>query len=498
MSSTQNLKPLTTRTVVGLEIHVQLRTRSKLFCACAVKTDAPPNSCVCEVCLGHPGSLPVLNREALDLSIRAGLALNCEIASVTKWDRKSYFYPDLPKNYQISQYDQPVAQNGFFEFEVEGKSKRVRIRRAHLEEDAGKNVHDTPRCTLVDLNRAGTPLLEIVTEPDIESPEEAYAFCTELQRLMVHLDISDANMQKGQMRFEPNVNVVILRDGVEYKTPITEVKNINSFRFVRDAIEFETARQIEAWEADNEYVLGKRPNENRGWNSERGVSEFQRGKEGVHDYRYFPDPDLLPIQIPRETVVKFRSELPELPVAMRRRFVTRYALSVKDAETIVACRQTAKLFENVVSTGAPVKIVAKQFVNIWASLANARDIPISKLAVSTEHLAELANIAGDGTINKSAVAKIAEAMLGDSESPTALAEKLGLVQVRDVAATEAWVDRAFLENQEAVAEATSDSKKAEAAAGFLRGQVMKLSGGKADPKIVGELLEAKLSERRGR
>jgi len=488
---------LTSRVVVGLEIHVQLRSESKLFCACPVQADAPPNSCVCEVCLAHPGALPVLNREALMLAIRAGLALNCEIAPITKWDRKSYFYPDLPKSYQISQYDKPVAKNGFFEFEVNGEAKRVRIRRAHLEEDAGKNLHDTPGCTLVDLNRAGTPLLEIVTEPDISLAEDAYVFCTELQRLMVHLGISEASMQKGQMRFEPNINVVIERDGVEFKTPIAEVKNINSFRFVRDAIEYETARQIAAWQEDNGYVLGERPNENRGWNADSGASEFQRTKEGAHDYRYFPDPDLPAVELSGELCDSLRRELPELPVAMRKRFVAKFGLSASDAETIVAHCETANLFERVVTAGAPADTTGKQFVNVWTSLANARDVALTELGISIEKLAELARITHDGTINKSAVSKIAEAMLDSADAPTALAKKLGLVQVRDVAATQAWVDQALADNQQAITEALSDSKKAKAAAGFLRGQVMKLSGGKADPALVGEVLERKLSELRG-
>jgi aspartyl-tRNA(Asn)/glutamyl-tRNA(Gln) amidotransferase subunit B len=304
-------------------------------------------------------------------------------------------------------------------------------------------------------------------------------------------------MQKGQMRFEPNVNVVIVRDGVEYSTPIAEVKNINSFRFVRDAIEYESSRQLETWQADNEYVIGKKPNENRGWNSERGVSDFQRGKEGAHDYRYFPDPDLLPIRIPSETIAEFRGMLPELPIAMRKRFAAQYGLSENDAETIVACRETAELFEDVVSSGAPADVAGKQFLNIWANIANARDIRIDQLDIPTEHLAQLAKITGDGTINKSAVAKIAEAMLDGAQSPATLADKLGLTQVRDSAATEAWVDQALATNAQAVAEATSGSKKAKAANGFLRGQIMKLSGGKADPKIVSDLLDAKLSNRPG-
>ena len=232
------------RAIIGLEIHVQLSTKSKLFCACPVRPEAPPNTCVCAVCLGQPGSLPVLNRRAVEHSILTGLALNCEISRHTKWDRKSYFYPDLPKNYQISQYDLPLAHNGHFDVPIEGGMRRVRIRRAHLEEDAGKNIHDTPGCTLVDLNRTGTPLLEIVTEPDLTSAEETYAFCIELQRLVTYLGVSEGNMQKGQMRFEPNVNVAIVEEGAEVRTPISEIKNLNSFRSVRDAIAFEIDRQV--------------------------------------------------------------------------------------------------------------------------------------------------------------------------------------------------------------------------------------------------------------
>ena len=253
---------LTTRTIVGLEIHVQLQTKTKMFCGCPVRFEAPPNSCVCPVCLGHPGALPVMNGQAYRWAVLTGMALNSAIARHTKWDRKSYYYPDLPKNYQISQYDLPLASGGYFEVQVGAGTKRVRVRRAHLEEDAGKNLHDTGNCTLVDLNRAGTPLLEIVTEPDIESAEEAYVFCIELQRMVTHLGVSEGVMQKGQMRFEPNVNVTIESDGREFRTPIVEIKNLNSFRSVRQAIEYEAQRQVAAWRENRDYQLGKSPNEN--------------------------------------------------------------------------------------------------------------------------------------------------------------------------------------------------------------------------------------------
>ncbi|MGB2986745.1 MAG: Asp-tRNA(Asn)/Glu-tRNA(Gln) amidotransferase subunit GatB [Phycisphaerae bacterium] len=509
----------TTRTIIGLEIHVQLQTESKMFCGCPVKFDAPPNSCVCPVCLGHPGSLPVINRLAFEYALLTGLALNCEIARHTKWDRKSYYYPDLPKNYQISQYDLPLARKGYFEIPTSGNKKRIRITRAHLEEDAGKNLHDVPGCTLVDLNRAGTPLLEIVTEPDLSSADEAYTFCTELQRLVTYLGVSEGNMQKGQMRFEPNVNMAIECDGKEYRTPIAEVKNLNSFRAVRDAIIYEAERQVAAWKEDHDYQQGKRPNENRGWNAEKGMTEFQRAKEAAHDYRYFPDPDLVPVEITDKMLNEIRAMLPELPIVRRQRFVIEYGLSTKDAETIVDHRGTADLFEEVIAAGAPTNVVSKQFVNVWLKLANDRHAHVTDLGVDAARMAELARITADGTVNKTAANRLAEAMLEYREprasaradvcgtgfqpvehhptpSPMLLAEELGLVQVRDIAATEAWIAQAFAANEKAAQDALKNPRKAKAAAGFLRGQVMKLSGGKADPKLVGRLIEQRLAEKR--
>jgi len=480
------------RPIIGLEIHVQLRTRTKLFCNCEVRTDAPPNSRVCGVCLGHPGTLPVMNRAALESAALAGMALGCEIARFTKWDRKSYYYPDLPKNYQISQYDIPLAAGGKFEFDVDSVSREVRIRRAHLEEDAGKNIHDTPGCTLVDLNRTGTPLLEIVTEPDLTAADETYVFCVELQRLVRHLGVSEADMQKGHMRFEPNVNVAITHDGREYRTPIAEVKNINSFKFVRQAILYEIERQVEAWQENHDYVIGKAPNENRGWDADRGVTEFQRGKEAAHDYRYFPDPDLLPVQLSDDMLHSIRSRLVERPVQRRRRFKSDYALSVKDAETIVEHRPTADLFDEVIKAGGPAEIVGKQFVNVWLKHANDREVAVTELGVEASRMAELARMTADGTVNKTAANQLADAMLTRADSPSALAKELGLVQVQDADATARWVEQAFAANEKAVLDARTNPKKMQAAIGFLRGQVMKLSGGKADPKLVGKLIEERL------
>ncbi len=484
------------RLIVGLEIHVQLQTNTKLFCDCPVQFEALPNSCTCAVCLGHPGALPVMNRRALELAHLTGLALQCRLAPFTKWDRKSYYYPDMPKNYQISQYDLPLAAAGRFDFAVDGAEKSVRIRRAHLEEDAGKNIHDAHFGTLVDLNRAGTPLLEIVTEPDIASPEEAYAFCTELQRLVTYLGVSEGNMKKGQMRFEPNVNLEIHAGAATVRTPIAEIKNLNSFRSVRGAIAFEAERQLAAWRTNPDYVLGRAPNENRGWNDERGVTEFQRGKEAAHDYRYFPDPDLVPVELNEQEITRLRDRLPELPRQRQARFVATWGLSAKDAETIIAHRETADLFEAVQAAQAPAEVAAKQFVNVWLKLANDRSVSVPELGISAERMAQLARLVSEGAVNRTAANQLAEVMLARVEPPHELAQEWGLVQVKDSAASAAWVAQAFAQNEQAVSDALANPRKAKAAAGFLRGQVMKLSGGQADPALVGRLIEEQLEQRR--
>jgi aspartyl-tRNA(Asn)/glutamyl-tRNA(Gln) amidotransferase subunit B len=448
------------------------------------------------VCLGHPGTLPAINRQAFNHALLTGLALNCEIARHTKWDRKSYYYPDLPKNYQISQYDLPLASQGYFDLTTNGQTKRIRIRRAHLEEDAGKNLHDVPGCTLVDLNRAGTPLLEIVTEPDLSSADEAYTFCTELQRLVTYLGVSEASMQKGQMRFEPNVNVVIEVDGAEYRTPIAEIKNLNSFRSVRNAIAYESQRQLAAFNEDSDYQIGKRANENRGWNDDKEITEYQRTKEEAHDYRYFPDPDLAVVEVTGAMLDEIRASLPELPIARRGRFVREFGLAPKDTETIVGHRPTADLFERVIAAGGPAEVVGKQFVNVWLKLANDRDAAVTDLGVEPERMAGLAKITAEGKVNKTAANQLAEVMLERPEPPGRLADELGLVQVQDAGATTAWIEEAFRSNAQAVQDALANPKKTKAAAGFLRGQVMRISGGKADPKLIGKLIEEQLARLR--
>ncbi len=487
----------TIRPIIGLEIHVQLATRSKMFCACPVEFGAGPNSRVCPVCLGMPGVLPVMNRTAVEYAIRTALALNCQIARFSKWDRKSYYYPDLPKNYQISQYDLPLGFDGAFDVPVGNDgSRRVGIIRAHLEEDAGKNIHDNPTCTQVDLNRTGTPLLEIVTEPDLASADEAYAFCTALQRLVTYLGVSEASMQKGQMRFEPNINVAITWEDREYRTPISEVKNLNSFRSVRNAIAYEVERQVADWIADHDYVIGKRAKENRGWDDDRGVTEYQRSKEEAHDYRYFPDPDLVPVEVDEAWLEEIQATVGELLTDRERRMQEQYGLSEADAATLLKDRATADLFEEAAACGHGPTL-AKQFLGFWSALANARNCTIAGLGVEAGRLGELSRITADGQINAMAAQTIADRLLTSADAPLAIAQQAGLLQVHDEGQMQAWVDEAFAANEKAVHDALANPKKKQQARGFLTGQVMKISGGQADPKIVGKLIDEKLNRANG-
>jgi len=486
-----------TRLIVGFEIHVQLATRTKLFCGCEVVYGQTPNTRLCPVCLALPGALPVINRRAFELSVVTAMALNCRIASSTKWDRKSYYYPDLPKNYQISQYNLPLSCDGAFDIVVDGSPRRIGIIRAHLEEDAGKNVHIAAGCSLVDLNRAGTPLLEIVTKPDITSAEEAGVFCTELHKLVTYLGVSRGDMQYGQMRFEPNVNVAITVDGAEVRTPISEIMNLNSFRSVRAAIEFEYRRQVQDWLNDPGYVLGDRPNENRGWDDHREVTVFQRGKEQAHDYRYFPEPDLAPVAVDETWLNELRSSVPELPAERRARLVADNGLSDGDVGIIVADRTSADLFEQALSMGAPATVLAKQFVNIWSKIAKDRNTRVAALGIEGGRMSELATMVSRNTLSATAASRVAARMLDSDGSVAALADEMGLLAVLDTDQTRDWVDEAFSTNAKAVADALSNPKKAKAACGFLRGQVMKASGGKANPKLVGELIEVRLAKLRG-
>ncbi|MBK9120467.1 MAG: Asp-tRNA(Asn)/Glu-tRNA(Gln) amidotransferase subunit GatB [Phycisphaerales bacterium] len=478
--------------IIGLEIHVQLATRTKMWCGCTLAFGAEPNTHVCPVCLGLPGALPVANQRAVELAVRTSIALGCHIAQFTQWDRKSYYYPDLPKNYQISQYDHPLAERGVFEFPSDGGFARVRIRRAHLEEDAGKNVHDFPGYTGVDLNRAGTPLLEVVTEPDLRSADEAREFAVQLHRLVRYLGVSEANMQQGQMRFEPNINLRIHRDGQVYVTPIVEVKNLNSFKSLHGAIAYEIPRQVEEW-LETGAVARSGNKGNRGWDDQREITVVQREKEEAHDYRYFPDPDLVPVTHEPAWIDALRNEMPELPVPRAARFVHGFRLPERDAPALVDDRATADLLDEAAEAGGDQVTLGKHFLSFWQRYANERQTTIAGLGVAAPRLAELANLVVAGEINATAAVQIAGEMLTDSAPPRAIAERLGLLQIRDSDQIARWVAEVLVNHAQAVRDAVANPKKLKAARGFLLGQVMKLSGGTADPELAGRLIDEQLA-----
>jgi aspartyl-tRNA(Asn)/glutamyl-tRNA(Gln) amidotransferase subunit B len=484
---------LTYKVIVGLEIHVQLSTRTKMFCGCALSFGAEANSRVCPVCLGLPGALPVMNGQAVEYAMLAAMALNCRVAEFTKWDRKSYYYPDLPKNYQISQYDLPLGSNGFIEIPLEsGETRRIRIRRVHLEEDAGKNLHTAGNFSQVDLNRAGTPLLEIVTEPDLNSPEQVRALAVELQRIVRYLGISEADMQKGHMRFEPNVNLAIERAGQQFKTPIAEVKNLNSFRALERSVAYEVRRQLDDFlETGRTMQMGNKST--RGWNDADEVTVLQREKEEAHDYRYFPDPDLVPVTTTPQRLDEIRSRLCELPVQRQVRYVREYGLSDYDAGVLTAERSTADFFEQAVRGGGDPKRVCNLLTQIGLKLANERGRDLRGLGLEPDAVAGLARMIDAGTISASAGNTILQAMVETGKQPDALARELNLLQKSDVGELEAIVDQVLAQHAAAVADVIAGGKKSQKARGFLLGQVMQRTKGQANPKVVAEILDKRLS-----
>lgn len=397
------MSEITFETIVGLEVHVQLKTDTKLFCRCSTQFGSPPNTQVCPVCLGQPGSLPVINAAAIDIAIRAGLGMNCEIARFTKWDRKNYFYPDLPKGYQISQFDLPICGEGYIPIEdKDGELKHIRLFRAHLEEDAGKSLHDEhthKASSRIDLNRTGTPLLEIVSQPDIRSSEEAKAYLTELKMLMEFLDVSDCNMQEGSLRVDANVNLHITKDNKVYETPIVEVKNLNSFRAVEHAIQFEEDRQYRNW-LETGLVRGQAPKTTVGWDDVRGQTVVQREKEDSADYRYFPDPDLVPIVIEEARIEETQAGLIELPRPRRLRYEEQYSLRREDALTI--CQQgraVADYFDEVINAGATAKRATSWLLQDVLRTLNDRQIKIADFPLPSRKLAELLQAIENGKLD---------------------------------------------------------------------------------------------------
>ncbi|MCC7334960.1 MAG: Asp-tRNA(Asn)/Glu-tRNA(Gln) amidotransferase subunit GatB [Pirellulaceae bacterium] len=481
--------------VIGLEVHVQLSTESKLFCSCETTFGAPPNTQICPVCLGLPGALPVLNRRAVELAIRTGLALHCEIAPETKWDRKNYFYPDLPKGYQISQFDQPICGPGYLDFpdpERDGESLRVRLIRAHLEEDAGKSMHDEAAGradSRIDLNRTGTPLLEIVSEPDLRSAPAAKAFLTELRLLLTYLGVSDCNMQEGSLRADANVNLHIDKEGRTLATPIVEVKNLNSFRAVERALNYETQRQYDAWLKTGQ-EMGQAPKQTRGWDDAAGVTVPQREKEESSDYRYFPDPDLVPLHIAAEQLQSLGQgggqRLEGLPAALRRELETEHGLKPYDADVIVSQgRGVVEYFQSAVSAGAVAKRVSSWIQQDVLRTLNETGGSIETFPVGAARLAELLQAIETGELDNSRGKDVFQYWLTQGVSELSVAKTaLGIASV-DRGELEALCRELLDENPKVVEQVREGNLKG---LGSLIGAAKKKNPN-ADPKLVRELCQ---------
>jgi aspartyl-tRNA(Asn)/glutamyl-tRNA(Gln) amidotransferase subunit B len=472
-------------TVIGLEVHLQLDTQTKAFCGCANRFGSSPNSQTCPVCLGFPGSLPVLNEKAFLHAIKVALALGCKIQDLIKFDRKNYYYPDLPKNYQISQYDMPLSYDGRIDIKVDGKDKLIRIKRVHMEEDAGKLVHpEGASHSLVDYNRAGTPLLEIVTEPDLSSPEEAYEYLTKLKSILGYLKVSDCDMEKGSLRCDANIS--IRPAGEKTLGTKVEVKNMNSFKNVRQALEHEEKRQAEAVEDKVKIVQ-----ETRLWDPDRGVTVSMRSKEEAQDYRYFPEPDLVPFVVDKRVIEDIRSALPELPEARRARFMDEFALPEYDASVLTADIDTAEYFEESARVSGKAKIVANWIMGDMAAMSNARNIGIRELGLSAGSLASIIKMIDSGAIS----GKIAKEVLNDAietkKDPEEIVRLKGLTQISDGGQIETAVAAVLAKNEKSVKDYKDGKKNALT---FLVGQVMKETKGKANPALVNEILKKKLGE----
>lgn len=474
--------------VIGFEIHAELATASKIWCGCSTEFGRAPNTETCPVCLGMPGSLPVLNRKAIELATRAALALGCRINRPTQFERKNYYYPDLPKNYQISQLRKNLGEGGWLDIKVGDATKRVRINNVHLEEDAGKNIHpETPGAdySLVDLNRAGTPLLEIVTEPDLRSSDEALVFMESLKSILEYSGVSDCNMHQGRLRFEANISVRRQGD-VKLGTKV-EVKNLNSMKTVLKCIEAETHRQILELETGGRIVQ-----ETRLWDEAAAVTRTMRSKEVANDYRYFPDPDLVAVEIDDVWLDRIRAEIPELPDARRKRFIDTFALSDYDAGVLTADKDLADYFESALAVcGKNPKGIANWMAEPLRWLGEDPDREIGEYPITSQHLAELVNLIDDGTISGKIAKEVYRAMLDGEGAPVEIVKKKGLVQISDTSAIEPIVDKVLAENADAVEKILAGKEKA---IGALVGQIMKETRGKANPQLVNEMILCKIKK----
>ena len=473
--------------VIGLEVHAELKTDTKIFCSCPTEFGGEENTHVCPVCLGLPGVLPVLNKKVLEYAIRAGLALNCEIAGFSKFDRKNYFYPDLPKAYQISQYDLPICKKGHLEIEVNGRRKTVGITRVHMEEDAGKLVHGgasiaTSRYSLVDYNRTGVPLIEIVSEPDMRSAEEARAYMEKLKAILEYTGVSDVRMEQGSLRCDANISLRPV-GSKEFGTK-TEIKNLNSFRALQKAIEYEIDRQRDILEEG-----GKIIQETRSWDESKGVTVSLRSKEEAHDYRYFPDPDLVPVVIDPQWVQEIRDSLPELPDAKKERLVREMGLSEYDAGIITGSRALADFFDRVVAEYNEPKTVANWIMGEFLRLLNASNLEVAESKVKPHSLAALLKAQAEGTISGKMAKTIFEDMFETGKEPETIIKEKGMVQISDEGALAAVVEKVIAANPQSVEDYKAGKEKA---IGFLVGQVMKETKGQANPGLVNKLLKEKL------
>jgi len=499
---------LQVRLIVGLEIHVELATRTKMFTAapnvaCVDHHDAEPNTLLDPVVIGMPGVLPVVNRRAVEMSMLVGLALNCRIAARTKWDRKSYYYPDLPKNYQISQYDQPLCLDGTVDIPLtddDGESagtKSIRIIRAHLEEDAGKLLHEAPGGlaidhSIVDLNRAGTPLLEIVTEPDFASAREVVTFAQMLRHICRHLGVTGGIMQQGHMRFEPNINVAINdpATGEEVFTPIVEIKNLNSFKALEGAVLYERRRQVDDWQSAGQ-CLESGSKSTRGWDDDRMVTVLQREKEEAHDYRYLPDPDLVPLHVDEAWVDEVRQRMGELPDRRRKRYGESHGLAAVDVETLIDEPALCHYFDRVVDTGVDPKRAMAMLMNYAAKHANARGCAVHDLGVLPEQVKGIVDLFVGDKLGSRGADELFGLCADTDEDAATLAESHGLLQVSDSSALEQYVDEVLADPSNA--KAVTDIKGGKSRAiGALMGQIMKKSKGQANAKMVTEMIRKRL------
>lgn len=469
--------------VIGLEVHAQMLTDTKIFCGCSTQFGYEPNTQTCPVCIGMPGVLPVLNKKALEFAIKTGLAMNCKISPYSRFARKNYFYPDLPKGYQISQYELPICEGGHIDIVVDGEMKRIGITRIHMEEDAGKNIHEGGgHYSFVDLNRAGVPLMEIVSEPDIRSPKEAAEYMKKLRTILRYLGVCDGNMEQGSLRCDANVSIRPVGHK-EYSTR-TEIKNINSFKFVEKALEYEIKRQIKVVEEG-----GRVMQETRLWDSNKGITESMRGKEEAHDYRYFPEPDLVPIVVDKEWIDEIRTKLPELPNAKRERFVSEYGIPKYDAEFLTLEKALAEWFEEAVRSGGQPKAVSNWIMGELVRLLNEENKGIEECPLKPIQLVGMLKLIDNGTISGKIAKTVFEEMFKSGKDADTVVKEKGLIQLSNAEEIEKTIDEILAKSQKEVERYKGGDEKL---LGFFVGQIMKATKGRANPQIVNELLKKKL------